>query len=146
ILLTPLIVPGINDGQLEELIKFAKEHDLPLGIQNFLYYKTGRNPAKPWPWDRFYDLLKELEQKYQIKLILSPADFGIEYAPKLEKPFRTNEEITAVVVCSDRFPDSRIAVAKERTISIPNCNAQINKKVRIKLIRDKHNIFAGKVV
>lgn len=146
ILLTPLIIPGYNDTQLEELVKFAKENDLSLGIQNFLYYKTGRNPARPWPWETFYGMLNGLEKRYGLKLILSPADFGIEYASKLEKPFRKDEEIMAVVACPDRFPDSRIAVAKGRTISVPNCTAPINKKIRIKLIRDKHNIFVGKAV
>lgn len=146
VLLTPLLVPGYNDQEIDGLVKFAKENNLKIGIQNFLFYKTGRNPAKPWPWEKFYDLLKRLEAKYKMKLVVSPEDFNIKYAKKMEKPFQKNDVVRAVIVCTDRFPDSRIAVAQNRTISLPNCNLNIGKKVKIKITRDKHNIFVGKVV
>ena len=146
VLLTPLLIPTYNDQEIEELVKFAGENNLKLGIQNFLTYKTGRNPAKPWPWEKFYDFLKELENKYKIKLIVSPEDFGIKYTKKLEKPFKKNDVIQARIACPDRFPDSRIAVAQNRTISLPNCTLSINKTVKVKIIRDKHNIFTGKVL
>ncbi len=152
ILLTPLIVPTYNDGELEDLVKFAKENGLELGVQNFLNYKTGRNPVKPWSWKKFYSLLKELEEKYDIKLIISPEDFKIKYSTKLEKPFVEGDVVFAEIVCSDRFPNSRIAVFKgktnsqERTISIPNCDLAIGKRVQVKITRDKHNIFNGKII
>lgn len=146
ILLTPLIVPGYNDSELEDLVKFAKKNNLELGIQNFLYYKTGRNPAKPWSWDKFYGFLSQLEQKYQIKLIISPEDFRIKYTKKLIKPFSAGDVISAVIACPDRFPHSRLAVAGGRTISLPDCDLTAGKKVKIKIIRDKHNIFVGRVI
>ncbi len=146
VLLTPLLVPGYNNEEIEELVRWAKENRLELGIQNFLSYKTGRNPTKAWPWKKFYGFLKELEEKYGIKLIVSPEDFGIKYTKKLEKPFKMNDVVQATIVCADRFPHSKIAVAEKRTISLPNCDLAVNKKVKIKIIRDKHNIFVGKVV
>lgn len=146
VLLTPLLIPGYNDAEMEELVKFAKENGFKLGIQNFLTYKTGRNPSKPWPWEKFYTLLKEFEEKYDIKLVMSPEDFEIEYAEKLIKPFKTGEIIQAEIVCLGRFPDSRIASAEGRTISLPDCNLSLNKKVKVRIVRDKHNIFTGKVV
>src|SRR3989339_793861 len=122
VLLTPLILPTYNDSEIEELVKWAKEHNFPLGVQNFLSYKTGRNPIKPWDWEKFYSTLTTLEKKYQVKLVISPDDFKIKYTPELEKPFLKDETINAIIVCSDRFPNSRLAVAKERTISLPDCN------------------------
>ncbi len=145
ILLTPLLVPGYNNSEIEEVVKFAKENGFKLGIQNFLKYKTGRNPSKPWSWEKFYSFLKGLEEKYDMKLIVSPADFKIKYAEKLEKPFKTGEVIFGEIVCVGRFPDSRIAVSGERTVSLPNCTLAVGKKVKVKITRDKHNIFTGKV-
>jgi len=146
LLLTPLLVPHYNDQEIEDLIKFAKKNNLKLGLQNFLAYKTGRNPTKPWPWKKFYQFLKKLEQKHQIKLIVTPEDFKIKYTQKLTKPFQKNDLIQAPIISPDRFPNSRIAASKNRTISIPNCNLPTNKKVKIKITRDKHNIFVGKIV
>jgi len=64
ILLTPLIVPTYNDSEIEDLVRFAKENHFEIGIQNFLTYKTGRNPVKPWPWEKFYSLLKKSLQPF----------------------------------------------------------------------------------
>jgi uncharacterized Fe-S cluster-containing radical SAM superfamily enzyme len=146
VLLTPLLVPGYNDSKMEELVKFAKENSFRLGIQNFLTYKTGRNPAKPWSWEKFYALLKEFEKKYEMVLVISPKDFEIKYAKKLDKPFLKSDVVLAEIVCLGRFLDSRIAAAENRSISLPNCSLPVNKKVRVKIVRDKHNIFTGKVV
>jgi len=146
IMLTPLLVPGKNESEMEPLVKFAKENNLQISIQNFLHYKTGRNPAKPWAWPKFYDMLKDLEKKYNLKLIISPETFHIEYTTPLPLPFHKDDEITAKIILPDRFPNSRIATAKNRLISLPNCTLPINKTVKIKLTRDKHNIFSGKVI
>lgn len=177
VLLTPLLVPGYNDSEIEDLVKFAKENSLELGIQNFLFYKTGRNPVKPWHWPKFYDFLKKLEEKYKMKLVLSSTDFKIKYAKELPLPFHKDDIALAEIACPDRFPHSRIAVAKEkivndrnccpnccrslnskglrsvpelrsftRTISLPSCDLDLGKKVKVKIVRDKHNIFTGNVV
>ena len=56
-----------------------------------------------------------------------------------------NQIVGAKIVCADRFPDSRIAVARGRTISLPNCTLPLEKRVKVKIVRDKHNIFVGKL-
>ena len=43
-----------------------------------------------------------------------------------------------------RLKNEKIAVAKERSISVPNCNKD-KGKVRLKITRTKHNIFIGVV-
>ena len=48
--------------------------------------------------------------------------------------------------CQDRFKGSSIAVAKGRTISVPGIDFKKEKKVRLKILRDKHNVFTGKVI
>ena len=41
-----------------------------------------------------------------------------------------------------RLKNEKIAVAKERTISIPNCYKD-KGKTKLKITRSKHNIFIG---
>ncbi|MBU0459408.1 MAG: radical SAM protein [Nanoarchaeota archaeon] len=148
VLIAPVCVFGYNDQEMEKIIEFTKSlpKKVPLGIQNFLNYKTGRNPAKAKPWSEFFAWIKELEDKHQISLKVTKEDFNIKDTKLLPKPFQVDDIITAIIKSSDRFPHSSIAVAKERCISIPDCEFKQDKQVKIKITRDKHNIFTGRVI
>lgn len=148
VIAAPVLTDSYNNDELEKIIIWVKT--LPkqpiLGIQNFLKYKPGRNPAKEIPWKKFYALLKELEQKHQIKLKLDKTDFSIKETRELPKPFEEGDIVTAVIKCPDRFKNSVVAAAKDRTISVPDCQYVKDKKIKIKIMRDKHNIFTGRLV
>ncbi|MBI2662622.1 radical SAM protein [Candidatus Woesearchaeota archaeon] len=148
VIVAPVLMTKINEQEMEKIILFIKSlnHQPTLGIQNFLIYKTGRNPAKSLPWPEFYTLLDQLEKKHHIKLKLSKEDFSIRKTKDLPKPFKEGDILTATLKCPDRFPNTCIAVAKNRDISIPNCMFQKEKKVKIKIGRDKHNIFTGNII
>ncbi len=148
VLVAPIIVPGFNEQEMEKIIKFVK--DLPnepiLGIQNFLNYKTGRNPCRAWPWKKFYSFLTDLGEENGYKLKLCKEDFGIHKTKELPKPFHLGDVITAKLMIEDRFNNSCVAVAGGRNISVPNCPFREGKKVKLKISRDKHNVFTGKLV
>ena len=153
VLIAPVYLPEYNDAELEKIINFVKELGLKataknpiIGIQNFLNYKTGRNPVKAKSWEEFNLLIRELEKKTNLKQKLTADDFGIRKTKELPKPFGLDEVITAEIVCPDRFPNTIIATAKGRTISVPNCEFKKGKDIKIKITRDKHNIFGGKLI
>lgn len=147
-IVAPVLTPGFNNEEMEKIILFIKslKKQPVLGIQNYLHYKTGRNPGKELPWKEFYQKLDEWEKKHNIKLKLDKEYFKVKETKELPKPFQENDEIAAILKCPDRFPNSVIAVAKDRTISVPNCEFRKDKKIKIKILRDKHNIFVGKVL
>ncbi len=148
VIVAPVFTDGYNNQEMDKIMVWVKT--LPkqpiLGLQNFLRYKTGRHPAREVPWLEFYQMLEKLEQKHHIKLKLSREDFKIQETRPLPKPFAEGDTITAVIKCQDRFNHSVIAAAKDRNISIPNCNFMAEKKVKVKIMRDKHNIFTGKLL
>ncbi len=147
-IVAPVLTQGFNEEEMEKIIIWIKT--LPrqpiLGIQNFLEYKTGRTPAPEIPWEKFYAMLEEWEKKHHIKLHLGKNDFKIWEAKELPKPFKEGDVITATIKCVDRFPHAVIAVAGDRNISVPNCEFRRDKKIRVKIVRDKHNVFVGKIV
>lgn len=153
ILIAPVCVPGYNEKDMEEVVNFVKslgitfapKHPL-IGIQNFLNYKTGRNPAKAKEWKEFYGMISELEKKTDMKLRLTSEDFGIRKTKELPKPFVEGDVVAGTIKCLDRFPRSCIVTAGDRIISVPDCVLVKDKKVKVKITRDKHNVFAGKVV
>ncbi len=153
LLIAPVLVPGYNEKEMEKIVRWVKELKIPhadkrplLGIQNYLTYKTGRNPTKAWDWQKFYGFISELEKKTGVDLKLSPDKFGIHKTKELPKPFMVDDVVQAVLKASDRFPHTCLAVAKGRVISVPECDFRGEKKVKVKITRDKHNCFGGKMV
>ena len=149
ILIAPVWVKGWNDSQMDKLVEFAMKYcrgKVKLGIQNFLEYDKGRKPAKQMPWPEFYSGLKKLEEKYKTKLILKAEDFGIHRAKSLPKPFGKGDVVKATVMCEGMYGSEKIAAAEGRSINVFGCDAKIGSQIRVKILRDKHNCFAGKQI
>jgi hypothetical protein len=117
-----------------------------IGIQNFLEYEHGKKPVKQQSWEKFYSWLSKLEQKYNLKLRLSREDFGIKKAVTLAKPFKKGQTASAKIVCQGKFTHEMLAASQDRIIAIPSCAEKIGKNVKVKITRDKYNIFYGKEV
>ncbi len=148
VIVAPVFTHGYNDAEMENIIQWIKTLKVQpiLGIQNFLHYKTGRNAAKEISWEEFYAKLDTWQSKYNIKLRLDKNDFHIKKTKDLPKPFHCGDIITATIKAVDRFPGSVLAVAENRNISVPNCEYKKDKRIKIKITRDKHNIFVGSLV
>ncbi len=147
VVVAPVWTKGYNDKEIEKIVAWIstlKKQPI-VGIQNFLRYKTGRNPAQEIPWDEFYKELERMQERYGVRLMLDKEFFQVRDAKKLPKPFQKGDVVNAVIKCPDRFPHSVLAVAQGRTISVPNCPFVKDKKIQVEILRDKHNIFTGKV-
>jgi uncharacterized protein len=148
VIVAPVLTSGFNEQEMEKIIEWIKTLKVQpkLGIQNFLRYKTGRNPGKELSWDEFYEMIDNLEKKHDIKLHWSKEDFSIRKIKALAKPFAEGEVVDAIIKCQDRFPGSVIAVAGERNISVPNCQFVLDKRIKVIILRDKHNVYVGRQV
>lgn len=148
LIIAPVFLPGYNGEEMPNLIEFAKKIKAgkncpPIGIQNFFDYKFGRNPVKSMPIEVFFKKIKELERKHDINLTVK-GGFEVIRAKELPKPFKRKEVVEAEVVLPGRLRNEKLAIAKNRLISIPNCYKEGRVKVRI--TRAKHNIFFGELV
>ncbi len=148
--LAPVIVGGYNEAEMEKIVLFAKEIGAAVGMQNYLFYRRGRNPrnAEQIPWEKFYAELDRLEKKHGLKLIFAAADYEIIKTQPLPKPFRKGQTVKAAVVSEGRYPREHIASSAGRIITLPDCEKQLKPgdAVKVKIVSDKHNIFYGKVV
>ena len=154
ILLAPVLIPTLNDDQLDGLITLSKTiHNKKwpsLGIQNFLEYPGGRNPGvTARSWDEFFALLKKKEEEHGVDLTLKGAEkelFAIHKEKTLDKPFKKGDVITVQVMAKGRLQKEWLGVAQERVVSIRSFpDGDIGQKVKVKLLRDKHNIFTAVV-
>lgn len=144
LIITPVLIPAINEKEIPKIIELAKKIKAKIGIQNFLNYKFGKNPVKQLSWDDFYKRLKQLEKEHDIRLILDECLFNIKKTKELEKPFRKGETVKARIISPGRLTNEKIAAIRGRIISIPDCRAE--SAVKIKITRTKHNIFIGELV
>lgn len=146
LIITPTWIPGFNDDQLEALVVFAKSlwnarFQPKVGIQNFLEYRYGRNPAKQASWERFYGMLGDLEKKQGVKLVMDARDFKIVPTRPLKKPFGKGDVVDVNIVMQGRLPKEWIGVAEDRNISVYGCEGL--GKQSVKITSSKHNIFTA---
>ena len=145
LLLVPVWLPSINDKDIEDIIKFSKGIGAFLGIQNFLEYKFGKRPVNSVPMKLFYKNLKELESKLNVDLTSLDNSLEFKEDTKLIKPFKKGEIITVEIKAKARLRNTVIAVAEDRVVTVVNCFKE-KGNVKVKLIRDKHNIFTAVLV
>ncbi len=144
LVIAPVLIEDMNEKDMNDLVRFCKKINCKLGIQNYLNYRHGRNVKKQMPWEKFYKILEKLEKKHKISLKFSSSDFNIKEDASLEKPFKKNDIIEVEVIQEGRFKNELLGVAKDRVISVINCNK--TGKSRVKMIRSKHGIFVAKPI
>jgi len=145
-LIAPVWVHGLNDEEIPKLIELANELDAPIRIQNFQLHKLGKKPVKKEkPWPGFFEELKKMEKEYGVRLTGEFKGFRLKKTRPSPKPFRKNDIIKAEIKCPGEFPNEVIAVSDNRAISVFDCNKK-SGKVRLKILRDKYNIYTAKVV
>ncbi len=156
LLIAPVWVPAVNDGELPRIIEFALKIGAgkrfpPLGIQKYEVHKHGRKVrgVKSMSWWSFYRRLREWEKIYRVKLILHPYDFGIHKRPMLPVSYKKFERVTLRVVAPGWLKSEKLAVTSsgDRVMSLINAdNIPIGAKVRARVLVNKHNIYIAEAI
>lgn len=135
LILTPVYVPSMNENEIIKLLGLSKQLSCKIAIQNFQSNKRGRNPTKQLSWGKFYSKLKSFEKEYNIELI--PKHELIK-TKEYKMPFKKGDIIKPEMIFPGRYPNEKIAVSKERSITVTDCYKNPSK---IKITRSSHNVF-----
>jgi len=148
LLIAPVYIVGLNEGEMPKIIEFAKELGCgrvwpSLGIQNFEAHRFGRKPkaVEKITWWKFYRMLEQLEKQFGVKLKITTKDFGIYKAPSLPIVFNRGDKTRADVTAPGWMKNEMIVVAKDRCVTVVNCDNDIGDEVRLKILENKHNIY-----
>lgn len=141
IIIAPVLLQGFNEAEMPKIIEFARQINAKVLVQKYLLNKMGRNPAKEESWESFFKKLKQYEKDTGFRLIeeLAPT----KKTKELPLPFKTGDVIDVKIMLPGRFKGEKLAVAKGRIISVPNCFKEINKEARIRITRTKYGLFKG---
>jgi len=159
LIITPVWVPRLNDREIPKIIEFALRIGAgkrcpPLGIQKYEVHKYGRKPkgVRPMSWREFYNRLRQLGKIYNVKLVLSPEDFGIHKTTHIPLAFRRYEVAKVRVVGRGWLRKQVIGAARNRLVSVvglrdsSEADSLIGQRVKVKMLRVKHNIYVGTLV
>ena len=149
LLLAPVWIPGYNDNDIRELVKFGRKIGVGkrgkgFGIQKYIRYRFGRNPKgiKPMDFGKFYAELDKMGND----LKLCPEDFGIVKCKEIPKKFRVGERLKVKIEMYGRLKNEMLAVARDRIIQIIDTNKKIGDFVDIEITRNRHNIYVAKEI
>jgi len=156
LLIAPIWVPGVNDGEIPRLIEFALRVGAgrrwpPLGIQKYEVHKYGRKVrgVRVMGWGEFYSRLRGMERRYGVKLILRPEDFKIHRRPMLPIPYRRHEKVKVRVVAPGWLRGEKLAVTTrgDRAITLINADPiPVGARLKARILTNKHNIYVAEPV
>ena len=143
LMLTPVLLHNINDDEIEKIIKLAKEINCLVGIQNYETYKYSRKmkEAEKITYWKFYRKIEELEKRYDIKLRFQNEEFNVEKRKRIPVDFKVGDKVNVEIVAPGWFSNQMIGKARNRCISINNCNHELGKSVKVKIIENNNNIY-----
>lgn len=144
--LTPVLIPSVNEEDIEKLIEFSKELGCKIGIQKYEIYKFSRKvgKVKAENYWKFYDRLKKFEKKYDTKLRYGKKDFKIHKAEQIKPTFKIGEKILVELKIPGWFKGDMIGVCKDRCVTVQNCQGKPGDKIWVKIFENKNQIYIGK--
>ncbi len=146
--ITPVWIPNINDNDIKELVKFAKENSFNIALQKYETYQYSRKmkKAKKINYWKFYKQLQDWEKEFGIKLKFTEEDPTIVRRKSLPIVFDINEKVQGVVVCNGWFENQVIAKARDRCITVNKCNSNIGDKINLKIVQNSNNIYIADLI
>jgi len=158
VVVSPVWIPGLNDGEMAKIARWAAEAGLgrgltPVLIQKYVPHKRGRKvKVRPMGWGEFWRRLRELERETGVPLVPRPGEFNIHRAPELPKPYKVGEVVSVEVVERGIFKGEVLAVpvAKrgtavwDRTLTVAvgrGAEELLGARVKVRILENEHNIY-----
>lgn len=142
VVIAPVLVHGINEKEMGKIIAFAEKVHAKVLIQKFCFNAMGRNPIKEGTWDEFFEYIEQLEKKTGVKLREDIEAYPLEKTKEYPIPFKRKEIVIAEIKCVGRYAHERLAVCRNRAISIPRCSVN-SGKIKLCITHSTHNIIIG---
>ena len=159
VVLTPVVVPGINEDDMTQLIELARSLELgkqtgwPTGvlIQKYERHKYGRKPpgTREWSWAKFYRWLHQLEERTGYPLRPSMEQLGIRPAPKLSTQYRRGEKITLHAAAPGWHKGETLAVTRRGDrLAALYCRhpCRPGRKVQAVILRSRDNVIVAREI
>lgn len=153
LLLAPVWVHPLNDGEVDKLVLLARRLGAgkrwpAMGIQKCEFHRMGRRTKgmRQMSWYAFFKGLREREKRLGMKLVLTPADFGIRHARGVAVPFKLGERISARITGPGWFRGESLGVTRDGhwNLTVVGGEFPIGHDVKVRLLRTKDGVLVGR--
>ena len=151
---TPVWLPGINDKDVIEIVKWAYRIGAgkrwpPATIQKFIYHKWGRKPSgvREISWNRYWRWIRSLEKELGVKVSWSMKEWGMRYARKIAHPFKKGNKLETLLAGPGWLRGEYLVVDNllRRNITVVGLRSPApREKIYVEIIRDKDGIFLAR--
>ena len=147
LLLAPVWLPKVNDDDIKAVLKLAKELNCRVGLQKYEEYKYSRKmkSVKKINYFHFYKQLREWEKEFGLKLVLNASDLDTDRAPNLSLVMNVGERLQGTVVAPGWLKGQMVVAARERSITVNDCQRNIGDKVNVRITENKNNIYLAEM-
>ena len=157
LLLAPVWIPGVNDGEIPKLIELAlklrskqgRKCKWPIiGIQKYEAHPHGRRVPKVRSpsWRLFYERLRIWGAKYGLRLRLRSTDFEIVKMRCLPLKFEVGEKISMRILSWGWMRGQAIGAKNGRAVTVVGVPEDLRGTVKAKIVRNRHNIYVAKAL
>lgn len=151
--ITPVWIPGVNDKDVVEIIKWAYRIGAgkkwpPATIQKYNIHKYGRKipGIKPLKWDEFWEKIKQLETTVGYRVSWKMDEWKMERRKRYPCPYRRSDKVVVKIIAPGLFKGEYIGVAvkKEWLVTVFGKKVRIGTEYYVKIIDDKDCLLIGK--
>ncbi|MEM4792615.1 MAG: radical SAM protein [Pyrobaculum sp.] len=165
VVISPVWVPGWNDGELPKIVKWAYDNGVgrglltPVLIQKYIPHKRGRRvKTRPMGWGEFWKRLRVMEKELGVRLVPGRGEYNIHKAPELPKPHAVGEVVAVEIVGRGVFRGEMLATPLKRrgtavwdrvlTVAYGKAASDelVGSRARVRVIENRHNIYIAKPI
>src|SRR3989344_5582916 len=126
---------------VDGLRKIRQIRDIIVITNGTYKYSRKMKEAEKITYWKFYRKIEELEKRYDMKLRFQNEEFNVEKRKRIPVDFKVGDKVNVEIVAPGWFSNQMIGKARNRCISINNCNHELGKSVKVKIIENNNNIY-----
>ena len=148
---TPVLLPEINEDDIKDIIRWAKEIGLgkrwpPFTVQKYVVHKRGRKMkgVREMSWNEFWRWIDNTERELGVRLRWSMDEWGMKKASKVPILYKRGERVKVEMIARGLFKGEWLAVPIPRrdvVMTVINTPGEIGKRVKVRIVSNKDNIY-----
>lgn len=152
---TPLLLPGINEEDVVEVINWALRIGAgkrwpPVTVQKFIKHKYGRGKGiREMTWDEFWKYVETLEEKLGVRLRWTMDEWGMHYAKRATSVLGKGDVVEVVVISRGWIRGEFLGLYNDKALVAVNpgrYRVRIGDSYTVRIVEDKDGLYLADIV